>query len=223
MKKILDEDFFGKLYENKKCDLINLNKTSTYFYVCDDNIDINNMKNFNFFPTNLNEPIEFVLSPKDLFLKFGKNKLLYIIGFNYDVDYWKFNLPFILKYQPIFDIENKIIAFYKDLNLFNESDFYQEQIDNNNENINNKNNNSKNNEVKDKEGNNFFKIFFIIFLCLFLILIIFILIRKAIFHFRKEKNKENNESQLLEFRDMSEHNNDDSKDKNNSSENKLIN
>ena len=224
MKKILDEDFFGKLYENKKCDLINLNKTSTYFYVCDDNIDINNMKNFNFFPTNLNEPIEFVLSPKDLFLKFGKNKLLYIIGFNYDVDYWKFNLPFILKYQPIFDIENKIIAFYKDLNLFDESDFYQEQNNNNGNNNNNQNNNnSKNNEVKDKEGNNFFKIFFIIFLCLFLILIIFILIRKAIFHFRKEKNKENNESQLLEFRDMSEQNNDDSKDKNNSSENKLIN
>ena len=226
MKKILDEEFFGKLYENKKCDLINLNKTSTYFYVCDDNIDITKMKNFKFFPTNLNEPIEFVLSPEDLFLKYEKNKLLYIIAFNYDVDYWKFNLPFIMKYQPIFDIENKIIAFYNDLSLFDESDFYQEQNNNNNgnnNNNNNKNNKSKNNEMKDKEGNNFFKIFFIIFLCLFLILILFILIRKAIFYFRKEKYKEKNDPQLLEFRDMSEQNNEDSKDKNNSSENKLVN
>ena len=28
-----------------------------------------------------------------------------------------------MKFQPIFDTENKIIAFYNDLNLFNESDF----------------------------------------------------------------------------------------------------
>ena len=224
MKKILDEAFFGELNKNKICDLINLNKTSTYFYVCNDNIDINKMKNFIFFPTNLNEPIEFILSPKDLFLKFGKNKLLYIIGFNYDVDYWKFNLPFILKYQPIFDIENKIIAFYNDLNLFDESDFAHENNENNNNNNkNNNNNNIKNNEVKSNDEGNFFKIFFIICLCLFLILIIFILIRKAIFYYRRGKTKKNNEPQLLEFKDMSEQNNDDSKDNNNLSENKIIN
>ena len=46
------------------------------------------MEDFSFFPTNLNEPIEFILTPKDLFYKFGKNKLLYIIGFNYNIDYW---------------------------------------------------------------------------------------------------------------------------------------
>ena len=120
MKKILDENFFKKFCEQKICDLINLNKTSTYFYVCDDNVDISEMKNFSFFPTNLNEPIEFILTPKDLFYKFGKNKLLYIVGFNYDIDYWKFNLPFIMKYQPIFDLDNKIISIYNDLNLFSE-------------------------------------------------------------------------------------------------------
>ena len=60
MKSILDNDFFRELTEKKFCELINLNNTSTYFYVCDDTIDINKMKNFSFFPTNLNEPIEFI-------------------------------------------------------------------------------------------------------------------------------------------------------------------
>lgn len=212
MKKILDEDFFKELYDKKMCDLINLNKTSTYFYICDNSININKMKNYYFFPNNLNEPIEFVLSPKDLFLKFGKNKLLYIVGFNHDIDYWHFNLPFIMKYQPIFDLENKIIAFYNDLNLFNESDFTQEG--NSNININN-------NEKNQRGAGYYVKVIFIIFLILFLIITIFVLVRKALFNTKLKKPKETRESQLLEFKDMSEQNNEDSKGNKNDTKNKL--
>ena len=189
MKKILDENFFKKFYEQKICDLINLNKTSTYFYVCDDNIDISEMKNFSFFPTNLNEPIEFILTPKDLFYKFGKNKLLYIVGFNYDIDYWKFNLPFIMKYQPIFDLDNKIISIYNDLNLFSEEDF--------NPDINN-----LKNELNEKEENNYISKILFFFLILFLILILLVLSKKIFDYYKRGKSKEKNESQLLEFQDM---------------------
>ena len=209
MKQILDEDFFKELYDKKICDLINLNKTSTYFYVCDDSININKMKIYYFFPNNLNEPIEFVLSPKDLFLKFGKNKLLYIVGFNYDIDYWHFNLPFIMKYQPIFDLENKIIAFYNDLNLFNESDFTQEP-----------NSNISNNEKNQRGAGYYVKVIFIIFLILFLIITIFVLVRKALFNYKQKMQKDYNESQFLEFKDMSDHN-EDSKDNKNDTKSKL--
>ena len=216
MKKILDEDFFKEFYVNKKCELINLNKTSTYFYVCDDTIDINKMRNFYFFPYNLNEPIEFILSPKDLFLKFGKNKLLYIMGFNYDFDYWHFNLPFIMKFQPIFDIENKIIAFYNDLDLFNESDFT------NNENANSKSDINNNNEKNEKGSGYYAKVVFIIILLIFLIITIFIVVRKALFkNYNKNKQEESRESQLLEFQDLSKENNEGKKDNKNEIENKL--
>jgi hypothetical protein len=219
MKKILDEDFFKELYDKKICELINLNKTSTYFYVCDDTIDINKMRNFYFFPYNLNEPIEFVLSPKDLFLKFGRNKLLYIIGFNYDFDYWHFNLPFIMKYQPIFDIENKIIAFYNDLNQFNENDFTPEEYPNPNP---NPKTDINNNEKNEKGAGYYAKVVFIIILLLFLIITIFVLVRKIIFKNYNQKNREESrDSQLLEFQDMSKANNEDSKDNKNEIENKL--
>ena len=215
MKSILDNDFFKELSEKKICELINLNNTSTYFYVCDDNIDINKMKNFSFFPTNLNEPIEFILSPKDLFFKFGKNKLLYIIAFNYNIDYWKFNLPFIMKYQPIFDLDNKIISIYNDLNLFSEDDF----------NYNNQNDNNPGNEFKEKGGSNYGKKILYFFIFLFLILIILILFKKLFDYYKKVKNKDNDESQLLEFRDMSNYNEDsqDNNKKDDSKEKKIIN
>ena len=196
MKKILDEEFFKELHDNQICDLINLDKTSTYFYVCDDTINIKKMKNFRFYPFNLNEPIEIILSPEDLFIKFGKNKLLYLIAFNYDIDYWKLNLPFILKYQPIFDLDNKIISLYNDINLFNESDF----ISNDDININNDKNN------KDK-GDNFFvkllKGILYFFLITFLVLIILFILKKIYELYRKGKINNKNDEKILEFKDMS--------------------
>ena len=154
------------------------------------------MKNFRFYPFNLNEPIEIILSPEDLFIKFGKNKLLYLIAFNYDIDYWKLNLPFILKYQPIFDLDNKIISLYNDINLFNESDF----ISNDDININNDKNN------KDK-GDNFFvkllKGILYFFLITFLVLIILFILKKIYELYRKGKINNKNDEKILEFKDMS--------------------
>ena len=149
-------------------------------------------------------------------MKFGRNKLLYIIGFNYDFDYWHFNLPFIMKFQPIFDTENKIIAFYNDLNLFNESDFTNDENTNINSDINN------NNEKNEKGAGYYAKFVFIIILLLFLIITIFVLVRKALFkNYNKNKPEESRESQLLEFQDMSKENNEGSKDNKNEIENKL--
>ena len=135
--------------------------------------------------------------------------MLYIVGFNYDIDYWHFNLPFIMKYQPIFDLENKIIAFYNDLNLFNESDFTQEP-----------NSNINNNEKNQRGAGYYVKVIFIIFLILFLIITIFVLVRKALFNYKQKMQKDYNESQFLEFKDMSDHN-EDSKDNKNDTKSKL--
>ena len=213
IKKILDEDFFKELYDSKKCDYINLNKTSSYFYICDDTIDINQMKDFRFYPTNLNEPIELTFSPNDLFYKFGKNKLLYLIAFNYNIDYWKFNVPFILKYQPIFDIDNKIISIYNNLNTFNESDFVRK----NDININ---------KDKTKKESNLLKNIFFFFLYICLILIILIILKKGFDYYKiRNLNQEHNKNEkILEFKDMSFDYNDtkDDKDDNKTNENKLI-
>ena len=216
MKQILDNDFFKELSDKKLCELVNLNKSSTNFYVCDDSIDINKMKNFSFFPINLNEPIEFVLSPKDLFVKFGKNKLLYIIGFNYGIDYWKFNLPFIMKYQPIFDIDNKIISVYNDLNLFSEDDFNS---------INNDiDNPSTNNETKEKGKKIYVNKIVYFILSLFLILILMIITKKLLYccKIKMQEERENKEGQLLEFQEMRGDNNEDSQDKDDNSSEKYI-
>ena len=143
-------------------------------------------------------------------MKFGKNKLLYILGFNYDIDYWKFNLPFILKYQPIFDLDNKIITIYNDLNLFNESDFFMNT------------NTNTNGKIKEEEKgrNNLLTIIFYIVLSIFLIFIGFIITRKVLFYYRQQKPKEHRDT-LLEFKDMSDQNNDYSNDINKTSENML--
>ena len=120
-----------------------------------------------------------------------------------------------MKYQPVFDLDNKIISIYNDLNLFSEDDF-----------IFNNEQNKKNprNEFKEKEGNNFGIKILYFFIFLFLILILLILFKKIFDYYKKGKNKENDESQLLEFRDMSNYNEDsqDNNKKDNSKENKII-
>ena len=94
-----------------------------------------------------------------------------------------------MKYQPIFDLDNKIISIYNDLNLFSEEDF--------NPDINN-----LKNELNEKEENNYISKILFFFLILFLILILLVLSKKIFDYYKRGKSKEKNESQLLEFQDM---------------------
>ena len=98
-----------------------------------------------------------------------------------------------MKYQPIFDLDNKIISIYNDLNLFSEEDFNLDT------------NNSKN-ELREKAGNNYISKILIFLLILFLILIFLILFKKIFDYYKKGKTREAKESQLLEFQDMSYNN-----------------
>lgn len=187
MKKFLDIEFFNEYVNKSLCQLYNLENTSSYFYECDDRININKMKNFVFYPQNLNDPAEIVFSPEDLFYKFNNNKYLFLMEFNDNASNWIFCLLFIMKYQPIFDIDNKIISI---LNNIDEDFLYNKR--------------SQKNKLNANERNiNYKKEILISFLIIALLLTIFILLKIMTKYYKKRNPKEIKESQYLEFRDMS--------------------
>jgi len=150
------------------------------------------MKNFTFYPQNLNEPIEITFTPKDLFYKLNDNKYLFLMEFNEHNNEWIFSLTFIMKYQPIFDMENKLISIYDNIDFINDIDFLKNEKTENNE-LNNIKNNKKNSTNK-----------LILFVLLFfLLLMLIIIIKNMIKCFRKKKVKDKKETKYLEFRDMS--------------------
>lgn len=192
MKKIIENEYFNEYVNKSICMLVNLNSTSSYFYVCDDVIDINKMNNFIFYPQNLNEPIEIIFTPKDLFYKFNDNKYIFLMEFNEHNNEWVFNLPFVMKYQPIFDMENKLISIYNNIDSINDIDFFR----------NEKTENTEINDINNNKNNNAHKLiaFVLLFFLLLILIIIIKNIRKSI---RKKNVKDKKDTKYLEFRDMS--------------------
>ena len=103
---------------NNKCkEIIGQYKHS--FFVCDKSIS------FKYFPKIIFKSNEldysFVLNYEDLFKEIN-GKLYLLIDFEYDLknfNKWRLGIPFLKKYQFIFDYSNKKIGFYSNKNFNN--------------------------------------------------------------------------------------------------------
>ena len=109
--------FFEQLIEKDICEILTINDFD--YYICNENINITQMKDLIFYPENGYNNINITFSPSELFYKFidknGNNKLIYLICFNSNFSGWELGNIFIKKYQPIFDFDKKIIGFYDQL------------------------------------------------------------------------------------------------------------
>ena len=118
----INNSFFNEHYKNNNCFYIYNNKSFIY---CNSNINIKKFPEIKFYNKEIN--YTFVLTFKDLFIKINNKYYFLIVCENYN---WIFGIPFIKKFNPVFDQENKFIGFYKK--------YLTENLLNNN---NNKNNN----------------------------------------------------------------------------------
>ena len=104
-QKIIEEKFFNM---KKKCN--KLNNTNYVFYTCDSKEKISDFPILQLNHKELNYTFE--LNYNDLFI-LKDNKLYFLIGFNKRSSYdWTFGIPFLKKYQLIFDQEREIIGIY---------------------------------------------------------------------------------------------------------------
>ena len=167
-RKSIKENFFNNYFINNKC--IERN-TSTYeigafyYYVCDDDININN------FPTlylkSKNLQYIFQLTKDDIFIKV-KNKIYFLIIFEFSrTNTWVLGKPFLNKYLFSYNYDAKTISFYNE-NLLEESE-------NNNNNNYNDNNNKK------------YIILFIIIVLSLIALVLGFIIGRYIYYKRKNK------------------------------------
>ena len=102
-KEKIKRDF---LENNTKCYNYILNNTN--FYYCDEDVDISKIKPIKFFV----DPVHyFVFENKEMFIH-KNNKLYFIFGFSFYVNYWRFGTPFFKKYEVVFEHENKQISYY---------------------------------------------------------------------------------------------------------------
>ena len=167
-------DLFKKFLKKNEImeTLIEYNK-KYYIYTFEDNA-YDKLKNFTIDFYHKEFDFHFTLNYKDLFYeKFSK--IYFLIVFDYkENNYWKFGLPFLKKYNFIYNYDSKTIGFF-----------------NNNKNYN------KNNDINDNNNNNFFKkngsIILIIALILLLVLILIfigVLIGKKLYQVRKIRTNE---------------------------------
>ncbi len=106
--KLFVTEEFKQLYNEKCKDIIIRNYN---VFVCDNDIDINKLKNIYIYYGNRN--FTFILKPNDLFISY-KNKLYYLINFyQYSNEKkWSFGITLLKKYTFVYDQEKKVIGFY---------------------------------------------------------------------------------------------------------------
>ena len=117
-ENVLFNEYFSDLIKNKKCFKENTNALGHYlhFFYCNKNTDLSGFKPFSF---TINEfEYNFTLTKDDLFLDIG-DKYLFLMVFG-GISELVLGLPFLKKYQLIFNPNMKTIGFYidkKDNNL----------------------------------------------------------------------------------------------------------
>ena len=107
LEKIIYEDFFKKLIEEKKCVRIKL-QLVYYNYVCLDDININDFKNITF--RHIGMEYDFILEPKDLFYRYY-DRYFFLISFK-STFFNYLGKPFFKKFNLIFNQDSKQIAIY---------------------------------------------------------------------------------------------------------------
>ena len=102
----LVKDIFGKKCKNYQVD------NNFQYLSCDKDIDKEFTPQIIFYNKELN--LTFTLDYNDLFLE-EKNSLIFLVStyIDFDEGYWILGKPFFKKYSPLFNIDNKMIGFYK--------------------------------------------------------------------------------------------------------------
>ena len=102
----LVKDIFGKKCKNYQVD------NNFQYLSCDKDIDKEFTPQIIFYNKELN--LTFTLDYNDLFLE-EKNSLIFLVStyIDFDEGYWILGKPFFKKYIPLFNIDNKMIGFYK--------------------------------------------------------------------------------------------------------------
>jgi hypothetical protein len=111
----IEENYFCNILKDK-CKQI-LSENNYYYYECDKNTDVSSFKELVF--SHQEFMYDFVLTKDDLFKVYG-DKLYFLIVFDQYTYYgknWKLGKPFIIKYNFIYDTDNKLILFYNNKEL----------------------------------------------------------------------------------------------------------
>ena len=107
-KKNINDIYFNKYLNNKKCVQIEL-KRFYYYYVCDDDIDISSFPNLTFYNREINYTFSF--NGNELFYTF-ENKIFFLIIFPDYSDSWSFGKIFLQKYHILLDRDKKIFGLF---------------------------------------------------------------------------------------------------------------
>ena len=112
LKEILTKSFFSELIDKKLCNESLYMSFRMIYLICKDTIDITKFKTIYLKFSGLGKVFE--LNYNDLFKKYG-NVYYFLITFDTKIPYKVcLGVPFLKKYQFIFDQDKKIIGYYKD-------------------------------------------------------------------------------------------------------------
>ena len=110
-QKMIDNIFFNKYFEDNKCEKkINIGEENVTIYICDNDINVKKFPKLLLFNKLLN--FTFIFEGKELFRKFSKDKIIFLIHFGQEIDKWKLGQIFLKKYQLIYNYDKKIIGLY---------------------------------------------------------------------------------------------------------------
>jgi len=110
-RDIILKKFFDERIKNKICEKKMVNGTNYNYFSCNNNLDIIKFPILKFHSKVLNYTFEFDYN--DLFKKINDGNYVFLIVFNiYFNSNWILGVPFLKKYQMIFDQDRAIIGFY---------------------------------------------------------------------------------------------------------------
>ena len=106
IEKIIYEEFFKDLINEKKC--VRIKVDNNVHYICLDNINLDNFKNITL--RHIGMEYDFILDSKDLFYHYY-DRYFFLISFR-DTFYIYLGKPFFTKYDLIFNQDSKQLAIY---------------------------------------------------------------------------------------------------------------
>ena len=105
----IEQDFFNQYIFNDICSINNISERF-FYYICNKNIDIKLLKSIKLFSRDLNYTFE--ININDLIEEI-MGKYYFLIFYDSKQPYrWTLGLPFLKKYQMIFNLNKNTIGFY---------------------------------------------------------------------------------------------------------------
>ena len=117
-QEMINNSFFKVLFETKKCEIkiTNISLFKYFYYICNNDISIKEFKEINFYIKDIR--LNITLNYEDLFIK-RNDKYIFLIFFKeYSFKKWILGKPFLKKEIFTFDLDKKIIGFYKNKNYY---------------------------------------------------------------------------------------------------------